>query len=1171
MRFLSDNNEKHIIDFGDKLAGSTLTTGIARLYSQHTKLQAGKEGLPSWKDKELYLRIEEAENLIIAALSLSDEELSNCYFRRAAEILEWTATIIANPSGIPTVILAAAAYQLGGYPARSLGVLSEHEISDDTSKVLEFFLRGDFLKTQEQLMLVFQSEVSLEKGEEGILSFSILNQVLRAIGVLVSWLRWGRDERIETAIKVLENVAKASINDVDTYSWLLAILVSKIARKYKSDALWEVALPLSEVMSSSGKQTLSRYLKTAFTERKSLTWPSQREGLRGLTSGESFALCTPTGSGKTRVAELAILQSLFPLDDTNTFNLVFPPVVLYLAPSKALSSEVEGNLAKILSKIKADHISVTSMYGGNDIGPSDVLMAPEQPTVLISTHEKADALIRYLGIELFARISCVIIDEAHTVSFAGKEEELCTSESRSLRLEILVSRLKTICSDETKFIALSAVASDIQDILSEWTSSTPGAKAIAPQYRSTRQVLGQLQCAAKGNMSIQYDVLDGNKLILKDREESPYIPKPFPSHPEVKEAYKEDEGIEKKMRAHLLWAAMHFAVTSDGKKHSVLISATEHPEYYAETFLILLKKDWKDEEIPMFFEPPKDEHNKRLMNMCLDSCEDYFGKTSREYRLLEKGIVLHHGKMPLIMSRFLIELIQAHVVTIVLATSTLSEGINLPFETVLIPSLRRVGSPLSSQEAINLMGRAGRPGVSTEGRSLVLLAKGVGGNTPGQNQAKNAYANIINTLIESRDIDREEKIQSPLRALIIAIYSRWRKISKSDNYEDFITWLESVEYKNADNDDQMLFDAVDTFDQQLLSAIEEMEQMGSVDNAEEFLQSLWRNTLGYYDSKQDLIFENIFIRRGTALINSIYPDRSKRSQMYYTGLPPRDALVVLDALEEIKGVILKANDYLSWEDEGRVQYFIELVSLMGKVSSFSVSNPEANTAWQDVLKWWIAPGIASKKPTRKNISKWYAFASKNFVYRFNWALGAIFGAILHRDGGVGTVLERWNQAGLPWASIWFKDLITWGVLDPVASFSMAKKLAFTRSEAGRRAVGYWEGINGELEDSLVKPELLYQWVNEENSENLSNEEVRDREPCIGYEVGVELLEDFNIKPSRTWQVFPVVVGEDILWMDPAGFPLAKSDKPERWGYSSESLLDFILDPKKSQIVAQSYI
>ncbi len=73
------------------------------------------------------------------------------------------------------------------------------------------------------------------------------------------------------------------------------------------------------------------------------------------------------------------------------------------------------------------------------------------------------------------------------------------------------------------------------------------------------------------------------------------------------------------------------------------------------------------------------------------------------------------------LARLLVEVIQSRIASLVIATSTLSEGINLPLETVLLSTLFRDQSPVPTREIANLIGRAGRPGYATEGRALVLL------------------------------------------------------------------------------------------------------------------------------------------------------------------------------------------------------------------------------------------------------------------------------------------------------------------------------------------------------------------------------------------------------------------------------------------------------------------
>ena len=118
------------------------------------------------------------------------------------------------------------------------------------------------------------------------------------------------------------------------------------------------------------------------------------------------------------------------------------PVALYIVPSRALAGEVE---AKLTSELGRD-ITVTGLYGGADWGITDYWLTSEQPVVLIATVEKAEALMRYLGPLLTARMRLLIIDEAHqVVPEANEATRLSFSEhsNRAVRLEGLVSRVLT--------------------------------------------------------------------------------------------------------------------------------------------------------------------------------------------------------------------------------------------------------------------------------------------------------------------------------------------------------------------------------------------------------------------------------------------------------------------------------------------------------------------------------------------------------------------------------------------------------------------------------------------------------------------------------------------------------------------------------------------------------
>lgn len=80
------------------------------------------------------------------------------------------------------------------------------------------------------------------------------------------------------------------------------------------------------------------------------------------------------------------------------------------------------------------------------------------------------------------------------------------------------------------------------------------------------------------------------------------------------------------------------------------------------------------------------------------------GKQSLLINLMKKGIVLHHGSVPLRGRLIIEEFIKQGHARICFATSTLLRGINMPFDVVYIDNFKQ----LSALDFKNLIGRAGR-------------------------------------------------------------------------------------------------------------------------------------------------------------------------------------------------------------------------------------------------------------------------------------------------------------------------------------------------------------------------------------------------------------------------------------------------------------------------------
>lgn len=719
-----------------------------------------------------------------------------------------------------------------------------------------------------------------------------------------------------------------------------------------------------------------------------------------------------------------------------------------------MAAEIESKMSRTLRHVGEEQVTVTSLYGGVDWGPSDSQLSMERPAVIIATHEKAEALFRFLGTSFIDHIKLVVVDEAHGVDYEGDGEDLKSDVSRSLHLEMLVSRLLSRLEGSTcKFIALSAVAAGIEADIAHWMARDKGGDAVTTAYRSTRQLVGRLICRDNRSSEIRYDLLDGQLLAIKSStDESPYIPAPFPSYPPAPDI--ELGGVEKKLRPYLFWSAMHMAARDRfGNYHSILISVPQSPGGYADDLLGLLDQTWKDKKLPEFFN--KANHSIKYAR-CLNICEDYFGKDSREYRLLIHGIVLHHGKMPGIMSRLLIDLIQEHTINIVIATSTLTEGINLPFEVILIPTLRRSNSYLTSREIKNLIGRAGRPGISTEGRSLVLMDQSMTSGTA------NAYRRAIDEISKTTANEPSTLTdRGPLSQLLIYIYKKLKAANENLTNDEFVSWLETTVYAHdADLSESII--ALDTLDGIILEAIQEAdtttpEALGAL-QVEDILQRLWRNTFSYHSTSHKVVLESILKIRGKSVVEKIYPSHQERTLLYKTSLPPRDGKALISRSGEIKAFLETGKNYYSWSPVVRTEYIAQLISFLSSIPSFAIDEKSKIGAnWKQVLYWWLNPMDQSAKPSSKKVSAWYEYGSQNFVYRLNWGLGAVFGVLI-QDGFIkNNPIDSWSASGLPWSVFWIKDMMTWGLNDPIATYYISNKYAETRTEALRLADGYCFG------------------------------------------------------------------------------------------------------------------
>lgn len=165
--------------------------------------------------------------------------------------------------------------------------------------------------------------------------------------------------------------------------------------------------------------------------------PAQSKAIdAGLLEGKNLLVCTPTGSGKTLVAEIAAMNAIY----HNRGKAV------YIVPLKSLATEKYQNLTE---KYPDKRIALSI----GDADSSDSYLASYD--FIIITSEKLDSLIRH-NVLWLKSIKVVIIDEIH----------LLDEPARGPTLEVVITILRHILKD-IQIIALSATIGN-PEALAAW-------------------------------------------------------------------------------------------------------------------------------------------------------------------------------------------------------------------------------------------------------------------------------------------------------------------------------------------------------------------------------------------------------------------------------------------------------------------------------------------------------------------------------------------------------------------------------------------------------------------------------------------------------------------------------------------------------------------------------
>ncbi|KAG9014047.1 Sec63 [Tulasnella sp. JGI-2019a] len=359
-----------------------------------------------------------------------------------------------------------------------------------------------------------------------------------------------------------------------------------------------------------------------------------------------------------------------------------------MAPTKALCTEKFNDWTS-----KFQHVGVKCCeFTGDTVGTSkNAWKAVQDATIIVTTAssgaalpEKWDSLTRNWRAhqDLLAQMQLFLVDEVHILN-----------ESRGSTLEVCVSRMKTR-GTSVRFILLSATAPNIDDIAA-WVGNSQshegGAASMfkfGEEYRPCKITRTVYAYPQKQQNAYQFSrALDFKLFELLQR------------HGDRK-------------------PALIFCPTRKG----VVATAEQVAKDYIKCLGVKGKLPWP---LPARNKPTF--HDNQLAE------------------LYTSGLGVHHAGLTLDDRRTTEELFLSGDIRVLVATSTLAVGVNLPAHTVIIKGTQMwagIGwAEYSEMDAMQMIGRAGRPQFDTEGLAIILC-------TSDKEQYYRAVSSG-NTLIES--------------------------------------------------------------------------------------------------------------------------------------------------------------------------------------------------------------------------------------------------------------------------------------------------------------------------------------------------------------------------------------------------------------------------------------
>lgn len=819
-----------------------------------------RENFPAYTIKDDNLNILAFHYLDIGCSFAEQErlDLGKYAIEKGSSILEFIHASASNKTDLSDYycLIAALAYYVSLQYSKSYILISKIKTNTITANLVALFLERNFnelIRTIETIMVdeSYSDEFIARYYELGN---ELANQkvyeitIAKCLNSFVKYFQTGDRDYLSFAHSYLETLKEITELNAEPSMWWIVRLLLLIAEGFNQAALWNAISPYFDIDSPIVKKYI---YSLVFLEPKGIfeLFITQRESLsKVLDKTEPGCIVTiPTSSGKTRIAEIAILDS-FINNPTKK--------VLYIAPFRSLAFEIENSLENILSNLT---IQVSHLYGGSLYSFMDEQIIKES-NVIIATPEKAKAIIRG-NREIANAIGLVVIDEGH----------LLGANKRLISTEIFYEELRYfIRKNKGRFLLLSAVLPNPED-LSLWLTNSKD-NVYKDSWRPSDERLGILEwTGSQVNLNWINNDEDGRQSFNKKFIVSKPQPlKPRQRKPTLLPGDKNEAVAATAIKLKEFGTVLIFV----GQKRSVFKMAEsylkcldDHTEDY----------QWENYNVWKTFE--------------LSSIEIY-GENNKWLEYAKKGILCHHGQLHADVRLPLERLMRKEKPPVIISTSTLGQGVNLGVSSVIFSTIQQGEKPIPTRDFWNIAGRAGRAFVDHEGKILVVQ------ETVNKSKYKIIYEqNKINEYFDKANID---VATSGLLMLINALKMLVGEVGIS--FDNLLQLIAENSLANLNDKITGVDETLDWIDDTLLALQELNNPIDEIDIT--WVEEFFRNSLAFIQlSKQQICSEeqliNFFKARVQGIIKKVGEDREKWKSITNSGIPLNSDLFLEEKINEI--------------------------------------------------------------------------------------------------------------------------------------------------------------------------------------------------------------------------------------------------------------------------------